>query len=126
MNVAIKIQNYAPDTCTCVVQESWDDSLPADQVVYSLVSILHRGDEHAAIVDGSLFSVLYEENKRKNKAWNKAIEASGLASGRVVWSFNVARTLQLSFPQDNVSANIKAQIQLWCDSNLGVGKVVVL
>ena len=123
--MAIRIQNYAPDTCTCVVQESWDDSLPSDQVVYELVSVLHRGDEHAAIVDGSLHAVLYEENRRKNKAWGKAIELSNKVGDRVAWSFNAARTLLVSFPQDNVPASVKTQIQAWCDSNLGIGKVLV-
>ena len=123
--MTLKQQQFSPDTCTCSVIEQWDDALPADQVVYSLISIVHRGPEHAAIIDASLYTTIYEENRRKNLAQNFAVATAKLTPDRVAWAFNAARTLLISFPQNNVPANVKTQIQTWCDANLGIGLVLV-
>lgn len=120
----IKVQSFSPDTCTCQVQESWDDSLPSDQVTYTLASIIHRGPEHDYIPDDTLLSTLYEEVRRKNRAWNKAAELSGLPNDNVAWGYDAGRTLSISFPNNNVPNATKAAIQDWCDTNL-VGPVTV-
>lgn len=125
----IKIQDFSPDTCNCRVQEQWDDAVPDNQRTFECVSIINRGDEHAAIGDSAtLYATIKEENRRKNLAFNKAVELAGFDAtpDRVAWSFTPGRTLQLSFPTGGVSNNIKTQIQSWCDNNLGLSLVEVL
>ena len=121
----IKIQQFAPDTCACVVLETWDDALAGDQVVFGLAGIVHRGDEHLAILDDSLYAVIREENYRKNVCQFLAATMAAVAFNEVAWSFTPGRLLQLSFPNVVVDQATKTSIQLACDDKVGLGKVVV-
>jgi len=122
----IHIQEYRPDTCTCVVQESWDDSVPEDQRVHTLEAVLHRGPEHASILDSSLYPVIREENRRKNLTVGKCVSVAAVVPGQISWAYTPGRLLQISFSGVNVPNATKQAIQAWCDTNLGVGKVVIL
>lgn len=118
-------QTFYPDTCTCVITESWDTASDPANRLFSLVRIDHRGAEHAQIVDDSLYTTVKEENWRKNRSQQFMMAAAKLQQDQVHWEFDPGRTLLLSAPGLNVSANIKQQVQDWCDSNLGIGKVIV-
>jgi hypothetical protein len=113
----------ANDACSLI--EQWDDDLHDDQVIYTLVQVNKRCSLHGDLVDASIISTLYEENTRKNKAWNKAAELTGLTNSQVAWSYDPGRTLHISFPGNSVSQNVKTSIQNWCNTNLGLGLVVV-
>ena len=123
--MAIRVQLYSPDTCSCSVQESWDDALAGDQVVFTLAGIVHRGDEHLAILDDSLYAVIREENYRKNVCQNIAATTAAVALNEVAWSFTLGRLLELSFPNVVVDQATKTSIQLACDDKVGLGKVLV-
>lgn len=126
--MALRQQIYAPDTCRCQVLESWDDSVPEAQRVHTLVAILYRGEEHASIVDDSLYSVLREENTRKNIAVGICVEEAPELGGdaeQVAWTFTPGRTLHLSFPTVDVNRQTKEAIQTACDTQLGLGLVVI-
>ena len=120
------LQTFSPDTCSCVVTEEWDtDADPATRI-NRLVRFERRGPEHAHILDDSLYPTIKEENRRKNLAQGQATLIAAVENDQVAWSFNAARTLIISFPELNVSASKKQQIQDWCDTNLGPEKVLVL
>ena len=126
--MALRQQLFQPDTCTCRVLEEWDEALPLDQVVHTLVAIQHRGDEHSAILDDSLYSTIREENRRKILAVGIALATATVLANdpaTVAWSFTAGRTLQLTFPTVNVSNADKTAIQSECDATLGLGLVTV-
>lgn len=120
----IRTQQYSPDTCSCIVVEQWDDALPSDQTLYSLVQLIRRGAEHSALVDASLYTALKDENQRKNKVHGLA-NARAITTDRIVWSFDAGRTLLVSFTGAVVSNAIKTAIQDACDTQFGVGKVII-
>lgn len=126
--MAVHYQSFSPDTCTCKVLESWDDSVPADQVVHTLVSVEHRGDEHASILDDSLYGVIRAENVRKNLAIIACLaEAPELNNDpeQVAWSYTPGRTLLLSFPGVNLAGALKSTLQATCDTQFGLGLIVI-
>lgn len=123
----IQIQQYRPDTCNCIVLEAWDDSVPEDQRIHTLVGIVRRGDEHASILDASLYPTIREENNRKNLCINQCKQVvTTIDPNRIKWVFTPGRLLQVSFEGINLPNATKQAIQTWCDENLGVGKVEIL
>jgi hypothetical protein len=126
--MTVHLQRFQPDTCTCVVLESWDDSVPDDQVVHTMVSIEHRGAEHASILDDSLYGVIRAENVRKNLAIGvclAAVPELGQDPRQVAWVYTAGRTLLLSFPGVNLSGTLKATLQATCETEFGLGLIVI-
>jgi hypothetical protein len=129
-HAVINEQTYSPDTCACVVVEQWDSEVPPAQRIISLARIVTRGPEHSTLFDASLYSVIREENHRKNRAVNISVEEGStktLQFGEVRWAFTPGRTLEVSFPPERlISQAIKNKIQARCDVDLGIGSVVVV
>ena len=123
--MAVQINTFAPETCFCVVQESYDDSIPENRRIHSLLAVLHRGTEHANVQDDSLFPVLVEESNRKRVAVDIAKIATGVSLDRIHWAFTEGRLLQISFTGLPVPANKKMAAQKQCNDRLGLNKVKV-
>jgi hypothetical protein len=119
----IKVTTWGPDTCTCRVQYQWDDDLPPDQQVHSLVSVLHRGDEHGAVLDDTIYSVLREESTRKNKALGVCAE-HGLDVDAIAWVYSPGRTLVLTI--QGLSTTAKQALNRDIVAAVGIGLVVIV
>ncbi len=118
------------DSCECEVEFTWDDTVPAANRTHTISQVLRRCLTHAALTDPAThFSVLLDENPRKNHALDrvrKVLNATDDQMATVGWSFsgsNGARVLTVVIPF--ATAGQKTAMQAWCDTNLGVGKVVV-
>lgn len=65
----IKTQIWNPDTCSCIIEQQYDSSLPIDLVVFSVKSVIKKCEFHADLTTPKqVFDTLMEENPRKNKS----------------------------------------------------------
>lgn len=75
--MAIKTQIWHPDTCSCIIEQQYDASLPIDEVEHSVKSVKKKCEFHSDLVDDQqVYEVLMEENPRKNIAIANLIENS--------------------------------------------------
>ena len=71
----IQITRWRPDTCKCSIEYSWDDSLEIKDRVHSAHRVVSACAAHVEIPDKfSHYSVLTDENSRKNKFLSAIIE----------------------------------------------------
>lgn len=119
----IKVNTWGPDTCTCRVQYQWDDALPQDQQVHTLVAVLHRGEEHAAVLDNSIYAMLREESTRKSKAL-AVCEQHGIDPDTVRWVFSEGRTLVLTIPA--LTPALKQTLNYDITAAVGIGLVALV
>ena len=109
------MSGWFPDTCRCVLEY-----LP--QSGTDVYTIVQAGPEHAT----ANASVVLDENGRKNQMQGIVTNlVTGLDPKAFTWSFNLARTLLISFQGTNIPNQVKAQLQNAADLQYGPGKVVV-
>jgi len=71
-----QITRWSPDTCRCVIEYAWDDSVDPSTRVHSLENVITICDAHVAVFGGraigrgasaaALFAGVVDENQRKN------------------------------------------------------------
>lgn len=67
--MTIKINRWSPDTCGCIMEYSWDDSVPQDEIVLTPTTVVSRCAAHTSLATKEdVYGVLMEENPRKNRA----------------------------------------------------------
>jgi hypothetical protein len=67
--MAIKTTRYSPDTCGCVIEYSWDDSVTEDQRQHTLANYITKCPAHTGLpTDQDRWNAVFEENPRKNIA----------------------------------------------------------
>lgn len=146
----LAIQLWSPDTCGCTVHISYDDALPAAQQVFTVVSEAQAQAQHAqrrladpggtnpkpqppaafcsrhlalAGLAGHGVAV-FDENRRKNITHGIfATQAAALAD-RFQWAFTDDGVLHVNATPPLTNQQ-RATIQTVCDTQFGVGKVVV-
>lgn len=63
----IKTTRWRPDTCDCILEYTWDDTLTPDQITHTLDKIVRRCSAHETLVDDTtVYNTVKEENPRKN------------------------------------------------------------
>lgn len=124
---------WQPDTCGCVIVYDYD----AGTDTFTVNRVPVKCDKHDTLTDAQLFAAVHSngatpgENRRLNLAKGRLqatfpalFDSSGTFLG--TWSFSgtgSARTLNLTLP--GLTTNQKNNVQSWCDTNLGAGRVVV-
>lgn len=64
----IRTTRWSPDTCDCLIEYTWDDTVPESSRVHTPARSIHLCPEHAALSTPPLhYAVLAEENPRKNE-----------------------------------------------------------
>jgi len=68
--VTIKTTRWAPDTCQCVLEYSWDDTVAEDQRTHTPTTVVQRCTAHQTLPNTAeaVFNTIMDENPRKNKA----------------------------------------------------------
>jgi hypothetical protein len=123
--MAIRYTRWSPDTCACIHDVQWDDSLPDTQRVHSAGATIALCSFHGALNVTSQFAALMDENPRKNKALTQILAtATAVTIADITWSFDNSRVLNISCPK--LTTNQKTTLQNWCNTNLGSGKVLFL
>ena len=141
--MAIKTTRWSPDTCSCVIEYTWDDAVPQASRVHSLDSYITKCVAHASLsTDTDRWNCVLEENPRKNFA-NQTVLDNGpsslydlqqdgsrtLKNGITLnwtWSGTAPnRVLTISYTGITLTTNQKTQAQNWLNNRFGVGKVIL-
>lgn len=66
---------WKPDTCKCVVEYNWDDSVELTPETTTVKNAIHKCEYHNHILDNELWlDTLFAENQNKNRVINALIE----------------------------------------------------
>lgn len=137
--MALHTTLWSPDTCGCSIEYSWDDAVSEDLRIHTLVAIARKGSEHADIIDATLFAVLVDESRRKNKVLDYLLQTFASKVGIVdpdsgvlvykdgfepAWNYSAARILQL--PVVGLTGGDKKTLQTQLDLQFAPNKVKVI
>ncbi len=88
------ITTWSPDTCGCILEYEWDDSVPAEEREYSVSKIKRKCAAHAAEEAPSThFDKVLGENSLKNSVTAQIKEVH--ADAEVEFEFDGQRNLVL-------------------------------
>lgn len=140
--MTINRTRWSPDTCECVIEYSWDDSVPAENRTHSLYNVVQRCPAHNALSSLDIFSTLMDENPRKNNALSHVLdngptslfdttsEGARVLKGNITFNFSWSgtapdRVLTINFTGINLTQNQKNSIQTFLNNRFGSGKVLI-
>ena len=126
--MSISITRQTINTCGCCFEYSWDTTTSNNNRVHTPVRVVSTCPAHAALANNPVahYNTVTDEGRRWNQFITIAQAAVPLITwDNVNWSFNVSRTLVISFVNIAVSQNLKNQMQQAADTTFGVGKVLV-
>ena len=141
--MATKTTKYSPDTCDCVIEYTWDDSVPADIRTHTLSTYINKCSAHSGLAtDQDRWNSIFEENPRKGQALQLVLDNGPtglfdtLSSGNRVlkesikfnftWSGTAPnRVLTISFTGINLTTNQKNTLQSALNTRFGTGKVLI-
>lgn len=126
---------WSPDTCNCVLDYQWDDSVPESARTYTLKNIEKRCPEHNAVNNDQLYDAVLSENQGKNAAFgeierllappNQDADAREALQRKISrsfdWRFDDQRKLVVNYPE--ITDGQLMQLQQALDARLGSGKV---
>lgn len=119
-----RVTRWSPDTCGCVLECKWDDSIDPLLRTHTLSKVIKRCSIHRA--SNPIWDVVTEENTRKNMTFGKIQELKpALKSGDYHWTFDKDRVLVVDIISTGVSLTPteKTQLESNINSNLGTNKV---
>jgi hypothetical protein len=140
------VNRWSPDTCDCVFDYQWDDSVPAEQRVHTIKDVVHACPDHliTSTNKANHYDVVIGENVRKNKVHGQLLELPDMAGevlqddGTMIRNFKKGigfnfhftgkeadRVLSISTNGYKLNQGQKNALQDWCHQNLGNGKVVI-
>ena len=109
--MAIQITRWSPDTCRCVIDYQWDDSVPQEKREHTVSSIVSKCSFHDQLPDDNThYGTVIDENQNKNIVLSKiqdnvpaATETDtkgnvSLKEGVILWSFDSNRNLVIEAP----------------------------
>lgn len=71
-----KITRWSPDTCECVIEYEWDDSVPEDQRTHTPKTFVNICDAHKNLAQlASRFDQVTDENQTKNFVLGELIDS---------------------------------------------------
>ncbi len=121
----LRVTRWSPDTCGCVLEYEWDDTIPQEQRVHKFSKAINLCTYHKALA-GKAYDAVVAENTSKNIVFGKAQEIKpSLTVEDYTWSFDDKRKLKVGF-LGKLTAAEKAQLKTTIDSELGVDKVEVI
>jgi hypothetical protein len=141
--MAIKTTRWSPDTCGCVIEYTWDDSLPNDQISTTPSNVITRCSAHTTLANNTaVFNTLFEENPRKNISFQHILDnapttlfdvntdgSRQLKAGMSIsWAWTGTapnRVITLTVKGITLTTNQKNTIQSALNSRFGIGKVVI-
>ena len=144
--MAININQWSPDTCGCTIEYSWDDSVSAELRTHSATRIVKACLAHDGLKNDTAnhYDKVRNENVRKNKAHGQLLALSQIGdvvlqpNGETYFQLKNGITINYSFTGTgadrvlsvsvvgyNLSTTQKNTLTAWCETNLGVGKVII-
>ena len=129
-DAATQTTRWTPDTCPvpgCVIEYTWDDTVPQDSRVHSLGTYVRKCALHTALSNAVAYAAVLDENPRKNLAFSdlKAVIATlDEDQYKGLWSYNASRVLVINLGA-LATAGQKTTIQAAADKRFGAGKVII-
>ena len=101
--MATKTTKYSPDTCDCVIEYTWDDSVPADIRTHTLSTYINKCSAHSGLAtDQDRWNSIFEENPRKGQALQLVLKLPNKVKKHNFISLTLAW-----FPKLNVSMIVR-------------------
>jgi len=140
--MAIYTTKYVPDTCSCVIEYTWDNTLSEANRVHTLSKII-KCPNHTSLADNTAYStVLNDENPRKNLALQHILDNSPTTAlydvvgstrqlkSTLSYNFGFSgtvpnRVLNVSFIGISLTTQQKNTIQSALNTRFGSGKVLI-
>lgn len=144
--MTIKTTRYSPDTCSCVLEYDWDDTLTESERVHTFKTI-SKCPAHSALADKPAYDSVIEENPRKNNSLQTCLDngpaglydisptdgTHQLKNGitfNFSWSGNAPnRVLTISFTTSGggaLTTQQKNSVQTFLNNRFGSGKVLIV
>jgi len=134
---------WRPDTCDCIIEYSWDDTLSEQNRVHTLSNYVNKCAAHSILsTDQDRWNTVFDENPRKSRSLQSVLDngptsfydikdgVRQLKSGikfDFFWTGTAPnRVLNISFTGATLTTNQRNTIQGVLDTKFGVGKVVLV
>lgn len=119
----IQTTRWKPDTCDCVIEYDWDDSMESDKREHALKSI-NKCAFHNKLDDITAFETVMPENVLKNNAVIEVLASLPVLKVEdVKFLYDSDRLLTLTI--EGINALDKTVAQDAVDIKVGMGNVVV-
>ena len=141
--MTIQTTRWSPDTCDCIIEYQWDDTLTPDVRTHTLANYIRKCSFHGNQANDTIrWNTLNEENPRKNNAYqlivdNAPLQFVDLAPDGITktlkkglsLNFTVAgvvpnRVFTLIFSGATLTQNQIDFVQGKLDTRFGAGKVI--
>lgn len=146
--MTIRTQAYRPDTCGCVIEESYDDTLPLADIVVTQSNYFVTCSAHSGLADNDTkYATVIEESSRKNRAIQLIIDNSPASMENVVFIYQADgvtrvlkkgvmfffalsgtapnRVITITYTGFTLTNAQKNTAQGWLDNRFGSGKVII-
>jgi hypothetical protein len=141
--MAIHTTRWSPDTCSCVIEYTWDDNDPPEARPHNLSTYVNKCAEHTILAaDNTRYDTVKEENSRKNIAhqgildngpsslYDLTPEGSRVLKGGITisWSWTGTppnRVITLTYTGITLTTNQRNTAQTWLNNRFGAGKVIL-
>ena len=141
--MTINTTRWSPDTCACVIEYTWDDSVPDSSRVHTLGNIINKCSDHSSLSNANVYTALTEENPRKNITKQHILDNSpttalyDIVNGNrqlkpnIFFNYSFSgtapnRVLTISFTGITLTTNQKNTIQSALNTRFGSGKVLIV
>lgn len=141
--MTIRTTRWSPDTCSCVIEYTWDDTQPEATRTHTLDNYVNRCAAHSLLAsDTDRWNAVFDENPRKNNALQTSLDNGPTAlydtvdnsrqlKSTITYNFSwtgVApnRVLTISFTGVNLTNQQKNTITTALNNRFGIGKVTLL
>ena len=139
--MAIKTTRWSPDTCGCVLEYTWDDTQPESTRIHNFSRAVNKCPAHSSQTDIDCYSIVMDENPRKNIALQVALDngpstlydmVDGQRQPKPTITYNYSwsgtppnRVLTISFTGISLTNAQKTTIRTALNTRLGTGKVLI-
>lgn len=130
----MRTTRWSPDTCQCVLEYEWDETVPQEDRVHTFKGIVHRCLIHELLgylENSNLYDKVLQENTRKNGVFGDMeiqIKAFGhtFTMDNFRWQFDQDRKLQIEIVDVELTQQQRTNIQTFLDNKFGTGEVTLI
>ncbi len=140
--MVLKTTRWSPDTCDCVIEYTWDNTVPQDQRVHTVSNVVRTCSAHSVLsTKEQKWNSLLDEKPRKNVVLQDLLDngptgLSDLVNGNRQLKSNIKfnfsdsgeapnRVLTVSFTGLTLTTQQKSSLQTLINNKFGSGKVVI-
>jgi|SRR5215212_1109860 len=142
--MATKTTRWSPDTCQCVLEYSWDDTVPENSRVHTPAAVINKCPAHSLLSNTDTHNTVFDENPRKNLSLDEILQnapstnwfdidpVSGVRvfksniTGNWTWSGTAPnRVITITFTGITLTTTQRNTLQTRLNNRFGTGKVIL-